>query len=256
MHPGCLGGGAAREQAAGMIEELFRRLPRRTDRSARAGGTGGDRPTDLEMSVDGVDPLAIRSLGHEWERHPKRGRRIDRQIVEALKLSDISEGRVLEIGARTNPRLHLFGSDPWSYTVMDLESHTAGIETVIGDITWCPHLSDGSFDVIISVDVFEHIDRPWLAAAEITRLLRPGGLSYTSTLFAWRYHPVPIDYWRFTPPCLEFLFGGLETISSGFDATERRRDIRGRGALDQVPVDALGGFRENWRVFHIGRRPF
>ena len=39
---------------------------------------------------------------------------------------------------------------------------------------------------------------PWLAAAEIARILKPGGLAITHTLFSWRNHPCPIDYWRFS----------------------------------------------------------
>ncbi len=129
------------------------------------------------------------------------------------------------------------------------------LDVVIGDITSCPEIESATYDVVVSVDVFEHVRRPWLAADEITRILRPGGLSYTSTLFSWRYHPVPVDYWRFTPECLEFLFGELEMIEAEFDAAERRRDIRGHGRRDQVHVDALGGWRENWRVTHVGRKP-
>lgn len=213
---------------------------------------GGDVAKLASMS-DRLDE--IDQLGEQWRVGPRRNERINAHIRRVLAAAGIDRGRVLEIGAREHPRLDVFAPPMWQYVVMDLESLTDGVETVIGDITDCPHLDDASFDVVISVDVFEHINRPWLAAAEITRLLRPGGISYTSTLFAWRYHPVPIDYWRFTPPCLEFLFDGLETIDAAFDVTERRRDIRGRGRLDQVPIDALGGFRENWRVHHIGRRP-
>ena len=105
---------------------------------------------------------------------------------------------------------------------------------------------------MLSVDVFEHIDRPWLAGEEIVRILRPGGLVYTSTLFSWRYHPCPIDYWRYTPEALESLMRGTDTLDLGFDTTERRRDVRKKAAEDPMPYDALGGWRENVRVFHAG----
>ncbi len=108
---------------------------------------------------------------------------------------------------------------------------------------------------MLSVDVFEHIDRPWLAAAEIGRILAPGGLAYTSTLFSWRYHPCPIDYWRYTPEALEFLFGELIMLEKGFDLTERRRDVRKKAKDDPMALDAMGGWRENVRVFHAGLKP-
>ena len=186
----------------------------------RPGGGAGSDPVDT-VEPDGdrwSDRLLseIERVGDEWQQHPSRNRRINRQIRSALAGAGITGGRVLEIGARKNPRLGLFGDEPWQYSIMDIASHTQGLDTIIGDITSCPELDDRSFDVIISVDVLEHVNRPWLAASEISRLLRPGGISYTSTLFAWRYHPVPIDYWRFSPACLEFLF---------------RRPDHGRGRL-------------------------
>lgn len=197
----------------------------------------------------------IRTLTNAWRRAPVRNERINAHIRRVVGTAGIERGRVLEIGAREHPRLDVFPAPAWDYSVMDIDDCTPEVPVVIGDITSCPEIPAGSYDVVISVDVFEHVTRPWLAASEIVRILKPGGISYTSTLFAWRYHPVPIDYWRFTPDCLEFLFGGLDCIEAGFDATERRRDIRGRGRLDQVPIDALGGWRENWRVMHVGRKP-
>ena len=90
---------------------------------------------------------------------------------------------------------------------------------------------------------------------EIVRILSPGGLVYTSTLFSWRYHPCRIDYWRYTPEALALLMRGTDTIDQGFDATERRRDVRKKAAEDPMPFDALGGWRENVRVFHAGVKP-
>jgi SAM-dependent methyltransferase len=198
---------------------------------------------------------AIEALGERWRTAPKRNDRINQHIRSVLGTAGITRGDVLEIGAREHPRINVFTTPTWTYSVLDIEDCTTDVPVIVGNVTSCPELADESFDVIVNVDVMEHVDRPWLAASEIERLLRPGGLSYTSTLFAWRYHPVPIDFWRFTPECLRFLFSGLDCIQAEFDTTERRRDIRGRGRRDQVAVDELGGFRENWRVVHVGRKP-
>lgn len=88
---------------------------------------------------------------------------------------------MLEIGGRQHPRGHVFGP---GFTYLNLDLEHSDENTVLGDITHCPEIVDASFDVVLSVDVFEHIDRPWLAAAEISRILAPGGLSYTSALFS------------------------------------------------------------------------
>ena len=194
----------------------------------------------------------LTSLENEWRRAGVRDDRINDHLARLLAAHGPTSGRVLEIGGRLHPRGQVFG-EAFDYVNLDLQH--AGEHTVVGDITACPEIADGSYDVVLSVDVFEHLDRPWLAAAEISRILAPGGLSYTSTLFSWRYHPCPIDYYRYTPDALAFLFGALDTVEQGFDTTERRRDVRKKARHDPMPLDALGGWRENVRVFHAGIKP-
>ena len=192
-------------------------------------------------------------LREEWRDGPVRDDRINEHLSLVLAKSGVTGGTVLEVGGRGFPREKVF--DPERFTYLDLDLADTGPGTVIGDITGCPEIPDDSYDVVLSVDVFEHIDKPWLAGEEIVRILRPGGLVYTSTLFSWRYHPCPIDYWRYTPEALESLMVGLETIDKGFDTTERRRDVRKKAEEDPMPFDALGGWRENVRVFHAAVKP-
>jgi SAM-dependent methyltransferase len=49
-------------------------------------------------------------------------------------------------------------------------------------------LDSGSFDVAISTQVMEHLHSPWIAAAEIARVLRPGGWFIGSVAFLKPYH--------------------------------------------------------------------
>jgi SAM-dependent methyltransferase len=196
------------------------------------------------------DERAILENAHR--RHGPRQDRVLAHFLRHLRNSGPTEGRLVEIGGRKNPINGRVGLERFEYVPFDLQK--TGPDVVVADITGCPEIPDGYADVVFSMDVFEHIDRPWLAASEITRILKPGGIAYTTTLFSWRYHPCPIDYWRFTPDCLSFLFDGLDTLEAGFDDTERRRDVRGRDR-NALKVDAFGGWRENWRVFHVGRKP-
>jgi SAM-dependent methyltransferase len=189
------------------------------------------------------------ALENGWRRALVRDDRINAHLLDLLDRAGLTGGRVLEIGGREHPRGRVLGPS-FDYVNLDLEQSDE--HTVIGDITDCPEIPDATYDLVLSVDVFEHIDRPWRAASEIVRILKPGGLAYTSTLFSWRYHPCPIDYWRYTPEALAFLFDGLIGLDSGFDLTERRRDVRRKAKDDPMPLDALGGWRENVRVFHAG----
>lgn len=159
----------------------------------------------------------------------------------------ISSGKMLEIGPQHQQTGKFFPDfDYWS---MDIRKTADNV--IIGDITNCPEIESEQFDVIVSIDVFEHLNRPWKAAEEITRLLKPGGIAFTSTIFSWRYHPSPIDYYRYTPDALEFLFSDLTPIHKSWDYTERRR----RTKIGIEPEDLLGSWRESVRVNYIGRKP-
>lgn len=193
---------------------------------------------------------AIGRVSSAWSKGPRRWERVSQLAHDALDKTGVTEGRMLEIGGRENPRNKDFPQ--FDYTALDLEgAPTGGITVQAGDITKCPHIPDESFDFIFSLDVFEHIDKPWLAGTEIQRLLRPGGVTMHSTLFSWRYHPCPIDYWRYSAEGLRSLFPDLICLHADFDMTERRRDIRGKDGNALKP-DALGGWRENVRVNYIG----
>jgi SAM-dependent methyltransferase len=223
------------------LARLEKKLKRSISRVERVAGDGSARER-LQRQAAATDA---------WRRGPERDDRINAHLVRVVREAGLSAGQVLEIGGRAHPRGRVFG-DAFTYRNLDLEG---GDDTIVADITDCPQLDDGSFDVIVSVDVFEHIKEPWRAAQEISRLLAPGGLVYTSTLFSWRYHPCPVDYWRFSPEALEFIFSGVATVEKGFDATERRRDLRKKSKDDPLPFDEFGGWRENVRVYHVGVKP-
>jgi len=93
----------------------------------------------------------------------------------------------------------------------------------------------------------------------MVRILKPNGFIFVTTLFSWRYHTSPIDFWRFTPHCLAYLFEGLECVEANWNISNRRGldedGIQGKGdANDVVPEDNMGAWRENWRVYYVGRK--
>lgn len=117
----------------------------------------------------------------------------------------------------------------------------------------------GSAAVVYSNNVFEHLRKPWIAADNAYRILKPGGVCITVVPFSQRYHDSPGDYFRYTHTGLESLFdsaGPIEVLSSGYDITGRRNDWQGGGqARDIVPVDAFGAWRETWYTFFAFRKP-
>jgi len=187
----------------------------------------------------------------------KRCERIGNFFLKHIKnnFKKTQKVNILEIGGRSETyykNLIISYFDNSTYSNMDI-SFTSD-DVIIGDITDCKNIKDNSYDIIISSDVFEHINKPWDAAKEIIRILKPNGLSLHSTLFSWRFHPCPNDYYRFTHEGMKVLFEGLEHLESYLDDTERRRDII-KYNKNNIPnkKDELGGWRENWRVNYVGK---
>jgi len=64
---------------------------------------------------------------------------------------------------------------------------------------------DETFDYVICLDTFEHIENVFKASEEIYRILRPNGILVMSSVMNCSLHDFPHDYWRFTPKAFEFL---------------------------------------------------
>jgi hypothetical protein len=95
--------------------------------------------------------------------------------------------------------------------------------TIVGDLQHAPHVPDQSFDTIICTHVLCSLERPWLAAAEMHRMLAPGGVVLcTNPVVLQAYAPHPLDCWRFTPDSMRStfsMFHKVEVRSYGNPAT-------------------------------------
>lgn len=76
------------------------------------------------------------------------------------------------------------------------------------------------FDVILSCATFEHFKYPTLAAHEVMKSLKVGGLLYVQTVQSFPLHAYPHDYFRFSREALAGLFGtsmGVEVVATNYD---------------------------------------
>ena len=73
------------------------------------------------------------------------------------------------------------------------------------------------FDLVIAEQVFEHILRPDLAAANVLRMLRPGGAFVVTTPFMLKVHGHPSDLYRWTEHGMQQLLetAGFNVIRTG-----------------------------------------
>lgn len=82
-------------------------------------------------------------------------------------------------------------------------------------------IADGMFDIVIALNVLEHVEDLHSFIAEMSRVSR--NLLYVSVPFRWKQHRYPVDCWRIYPDGLKFLFeqkAGCEVVAigtSGYD---------------------------------------
>jgi len=72
-----------------------------------------------------------------------------------------------------------------------------------------------AFDGVVITDVLMYVDNPFVAAAEIRRILKPSGLLYAAEPFLYA-QMTSTSRFRFTVEGLRAVFADFEEIASGF----------------------------------------
>jgi len=91
------------------------------------------------------------------------------------------------------------------------------------------------FDVIISCSTFEHLKYPALAAHEVLKALKVGGVLFVQTHQSFPLHGYPSDYFRFSREALAALFGttmGFEVRATNYDFPAKIVSRREPGTQD------------------------
>jgi SAM-dependent methyltransferase len=96
---------------------------------------------------------------------------------------------------------------------------------IVADFSRPLPIRSDSVDAVVSISVFEHLSQPAFAAAEVARILKPGGTFYLATPLLYPFHGAPCDYTRWTLPGLGALLG---------DAFEIRRSGSRGGPMGVV----------------------
>ncbi len=114
-------------------------------------------------------------------------------------LSQNGKAIVIDFGSRESPYKAFFLRQAHQFLMADLISGNDqhGIDIKIDKEGYLHHPSH-SVDVVLSLQVLEHVSNVDLYLEEARRVLKPGGMLWLSTHGMWPYHPTPEDYSRWT----------------------------------------------------------
>ena len=111
---------------------------------------------------------------------------------------------VLDFGARYAPYRELFAGKASEFKCADLadQGDTRDIDVVVKQDGRLD-LGDEQVNLVLSLQVLEHVPDVDLYLAEAHRVLKPGGRLWLTTHGMWPYHPTPTDFFRWTMPGLK-----------------------------------------------------
>ena len=101
-----------------------------------------------------------------------------------------------DVGGYMPPYRKLFTSPKWKYIGCDMVEGK-NVDIVLKTPYRWKELKSCSADVVISGQVFEHVEYFWLTIMEIMRILKPGGLCCIIAPSSGFPHRYPVDCWRF-----------------------------------------------------------
>ncbi len=150
------------------------------------------------------------------------------------------EGPVLQIGSRA--QVVDRQENRWRVLCSGREFTGADFEAgenvdVVADIcaefdALRPALGEARWGFVICSHVLEHTRKPWLAAANIVRLLRPGAHAFIAVPWVQAYHGFPRDYWRFSFHGLVELFPELDVLDMYYSASGTGYDVAYKVLVD------------------------
>ncbi|MFI0485482.1 class I SAM-dependent methyltransferase [Actinomadura sp. 9N215] len=130
-----------------------------------------------------------------------------REILSAELLRFSVPGAAVDIGAAAGTASRVLAEHGWDATAIDLNpaavalARAHGVEAYEGDARYLP-LPPCRYDLALALDVLEHIEDDERAAAEITRVLKPGGtalVSVPSDMALWSAQDVALGRVRRYP---------------------------------------------------------
>src|SRR6201986_2988610 len=154
------------------------------------------------IEVSTMEAAELRTLAEVEDRHwwyKERRSLLGRQLRRLPK-----PGLALDIGAAGGGNTRVLRAHGWRPAALGYAptppqvARGRGVDVLRGAAPELP-LRTGSLDLVTAFDVLEHIEEDYLAAAEITRVLRPGGtalIAVPADMALWSAHDEAVNHVR------------------------------------------------------------
>ena len=127
---------------------------------------------------------------------------VRKPLLEWLSSQQVAGLELLDVGCGDRPYEELLRG---AARIVGFDVPGNAHADIHGSIDAIP-VDDASFDVVLCLQVLEHVPDPAAAVRELRRAVKPGGRVLLSTHGVYPYHPNPEDLWRWTHSGLDRLF--------------------------------------------------
>ncbi|WP_431974030.1 class I SAM-dependent methyltransferase [Micromonospora haikouensis] len=153
------------------------------------------------MEATEIRKLAALEDTHWWYRER---RVLLARALRRLAVAGHVPGRALDVGAAGGGNTRVLRAHGWQPVALEYSAEGAGVarerglDVIRADARHLP-LPSASLGLVTAFDILEHFDEDHLAAAEIRRTLRPGGVALIAVpadMALWSAHDVAVGHVR------------------------------------------------------------
>jgi SAM-dependent methyltransferase len=148
-------------------------------------------------------------------------------LFEKHAKSAFKEGmRVLEIGPDAHPstfqKLVSVKDIKWETLDIYRRPEMGDSLTYLANHEYIWPIEDEQFDIVLSGNVIEHVQKIWVWIAEVARVCKTGGQLITINPVSWPFHGEPQDCWRIYPQGMQALYdeAGVRTTLSVYESLD------------------------------------
>lgn len=141
----------------------------------------------------------------------------DKGVIKALDIGSCSRGRCYR---------EIFSGSKYEYVGLDMVEGD-NVDFIPKNIYSWDEIEDGTFDIVISGQAFEHIEYPWLTIKEIARILKPSGFCFIIAPNSGMEHKAPKD-------CCRYFADGLSALAKWADMKVHHTSVGGVPKTDDI----------------------